>query len=109
MLLSLALLAAAYTPPLGGLAARSPPPRAGGVRMAPTLHGTPQSRSPLVNWYCHEAGIELAMAPPRPSKHPFGQVHALPIRSDRHAADAVHPRARALNCLSLIAGALPHR
>mmetsp|Transcript_8263 Transcript_8263/g.22768 ORF Transcript_8263/g.22768 Transcript_8263/m.22768 type:complete len:233 (+) Transcript_8263:1-699(+) len=38
------------------------------------LHGTPQSRSPLVNWYAAEAGIPLEMRPPLPSKHPFTQV-----------------------------------
>jgi glutathione S-transferase len=44
------------------------------VRMGPKLHGSQQSRSPLVNWYAAEAGIELEMQPPRPSAHPFGQV-----------------------------------
>jgi len=43
----------------------------------PRLHGTPQSRSPLVNWFCYEAGIAFEMAPPRPSPHPFGQVPCL--------------------------------
>jgi len=42
--------------------------------MAVTLHGTPQSRSPLVNWFAIEAGIPFTMAPPRPSNHPFDQV-----------------------------------
>ena len=42
--------------------------------MAVTLHGSPQSRSPLVNWYAIEAGIPFSMAPPRPSNHPFGQI-----------------------------------
>lgn len=41
---------------------------------AARLHGHQQTRSPLVNWYCHEAGIELEMRDPRPSLHPFGQV-----------------------------------
>jgi len=45
--------------------------------MGPVLHGTPQSRSPLVNWFAFEAGIEFEMAPPRPSPHPFGQVPCL--------------------------------
>jgi len=27
-----------------------------------------------VNWCCAELGIELTMAPPQPSNHPFGQV-----------------------------------
>jgi len=42
--------------------------------MAPILHGSQQSRSPLVNWFAEEAGIELTMAAPRPSRHPFGQT-----------------------------------
>ncbi|KAJ1446057.1 glutathione S-transferase [Pelagophyceae sp. CCMP2097] len=42
--------------------------------MGPTLHGSQQSRSPLVNWYAAEAGIPLQMTAPRPSTHPFGQV-----------------------------------
>jgi len=45
-----------------------------GASEAVVLHGTPQSRSPLVNWYAYEANIPLTMAPPRPSNHPFGQV-----------------------------------
>jgi len=51
----------------------SPVPRAA-VRMGPALHGSQQSRSPLVNWYCYEAGIDLEMKDPRPSNHPFGQI-----------------------------------
>ena len=48
-------------------------PRAA-VSMGPCLHGSPQSRSPLVNWLAEEMGISLTMMPPRPSKHPFNQV-----------------------------------
>ena len=48
--------------------------RAAIVRMGPALHGSQQSRSPLVNWYAAEAGIELEMKDPRPSAHPFNQV-----------------------------------
>ena len=44
------------------------------VHMGPALHGSQQSRSPLVNWYAYEAGIELEMKDPRPSNHPFNQV-----------------------------------
>ena len=51
------------------LALRAPPPT-----MGPKLHGSQQSRSPLVNWYANEAGIELEMQQPRPSNHPFQQV-----------------------------------
>lgn len=42
--------------------------------MAPTLHGSQQSRSPLVNWYAEEAGIPLESASSQPNNHPFGQV-----------------------------------
>merc|ERR1719217_156737 len=49
-------------------------PRGSTPMMAPRLHGSQQSRSPLVNWFAEEAGIELEMQPPRPSNHPFQQV-----------------------------------
>jgi len=52
----------------------APSQRAPYPLMAPQLHGSQQSRSPLVNWFAAEAGIELEMAPPRPSNHPFQQV-----------------------------------
>ena len=78
--LFLAAAAASFLSPSGVPATRQP----GGVAatrhrclspaMAPRLHGTQQSRSPLVNWYAGEAGIELQMMPPRPSNHPFEQV-----------------------------------
>ena len=42
--------------------------------MTVTLHGSPQSRSPLVNWYMIEQKIDFKMASPRPSGHPFGQI-----------------------------------
>lgn len=44
------------------------------VAMTITLHGSQQTRSPLVNWFAAEAGVPITMAPPRPSNHPFGQV-----------------------------------
>ena len=44
------------------------------ITMGPRLHGSQQSRSPLVNWYANEAKIDLEMADPRPSNHPFQQV-----------------------------------
>lgn len=52
------------------------------VRMGLTLHGSQQSRSPLVNWYAAEAGVPLEMAAPRPSNHPFGQVPFLTDASE---------------------------
>jgi len=46
---------------------------------AVTLYGHPGTRSPLVDWYLHEIGIEyeskMPNAPGNP--HPFGQVPAL--------------------------------
>ena len=42
--------------------------------MTVTLHGSQQSRSPLVNWYMLEQKIEFSMAAARPSGHPFGQI-----------------------------------
>ena len=42
--------------------------------MTVTLHGSPHSRSPLVNWYMIEQKIDFKMANPRPSGHPFGQI-----------------------------------
>lgn len=42
--------------------------------MVVQLHGSPQSRSPLVNWYALEAKIPFENAPARPSRHPFGQI-----------------------------------
>mmetsp|Transcript_129736 Transcript_129736/g.250216 ORF Transcript_129736/g.250216 Transcript_129736/m.250216 type:complete len:291 (+) Transcript_129736:88-960(+) len=48
--------------------------RCSSLTMAPKLHGSQQSRSPLVNWYANEAGIELEMVAPRPSNHPFQQI-----------------------------------
>jgi glutathione S-transferase len=42
--------------------------------MGLTLHGSQQTRSPLVSWYLLEKKIPFNMASPLPSKHPFGQV-----------------------------------
>jgi glutathione S-transferase len=44
------------------------------LSMTVRLHGSQQSRTPLVNWYALEAGVPLEMVPPRPSNHPFDQV-----------------------------------
>jgi len=44
------------------------------VSMGLTLHGSQQTRSPLVSWYLLENNIEHEMMPPRPSNHPFGQI-----------------------------------
>jgi hypothetical protein len=43
-------------------------------RVGLTLHGSQQTRSPLVSWYLLENKIKHAMKPPRPSNHPFGQT-----------------------------------
>jgi len=72
------LLSATYVPGFAATVKSSPlvpiQQRASSVSMGPKLHGSQQSRSPLVNWYAYEAGIELEMQPPRPSNHPFQQV-----------------------------------
>jgi len=49
-----------------------------------TLYGSQGSRSPLVNWYLYERGIEFEVKEPRDvsNPHPFGQVPAL-----RHGKD----------------------
>mmetsp|Transcript_18363 Transcript_18363/g.18450 ORF Transcript_18363/g.18450 Transcript_18363/m.18450 type:complete len:241 (+) Transcript_18363:61-783(+) len=44
------------------------------LSMKVCLHGSIQTRSPLVNWYLLEKNIPFTQKPPRPSKHPFGQV-----------------------------------
>lgn len=46
---------------------------------AVTLYGSQGSRSPLVNWYAHEIGLEVEMRAPSDgtNPHPFGQVPAL--------------------------------
>lgn len=76
-----------YTPTFGATHHSSMPHFAPRLAASPTLalpklHGTPQSRSPLVNWFCFEAEIEFEMAPPRPSPHPFGQVPCLTDDND---------------------------
>jgi hypothetical protein len=47
---------------------------ASSLQMGITLYGSPQSRSPLVNWYLYENDIPFDQKPPRPSNHPFGQT-----------------------------------
>ena len=42
--------------------------------MGVELYGSPQSRSPLVNWYLVDNKIPFTMKAPRPSNHPFGQI-----------------------------------
>ena len=77
-LMAALLLSATYVPGFAATVKSSPlvpiQQRASSVSMGPKLHGSQQSRSPLVNWYAYEAGIELEMQPPRPSNHPFQQV-----------------------------------
>jgi len=42
-----------------------------------TLYGSQGSRSPLVNWFCHEANIPLQMGDRSNNPHPFGQIPCL--------------------------------
>eukprot|EP01041_Mallomonas_annulata_P002999 gene2999-5877_t len=44
------------------------------LKMEICLHGSQQTRSPLVNWYLYEKNIPFTQKFPRPSEHPFGQV-----------------------------------
>lgn len=44
------------------------------INMEINLHGSQQTRSPLINWYLIESNIPFKQLPPRPSKHPFGQI-----------------------------------
>ena len=43
------------------------------------LYGAPGSRSPLVDWYLYECGVEFTLRDPREASnpHPFSQVPAL--------------------------------
>ena len=42
-----------------------------------TLHGSQQTRSPLINWFLIEKRIPFIQKNPKPSPHPFGQVPCL--------------------------------
>lgn len=42
-----------------------------------TLYGHPGTRSPLVNWACHELGVEFRMGDLTNNPHPFGQIPCL--------------------------------
>ena len=42
-----------------------------------TLYGHPGTRSPLVNWACHELGVEFQMGDLSSNPHPFGQIPCL--------------------------------
>lgn len=55
-----------------------------GARGSVQLYGSPGSRSPLVNWYLHELGVDFeARAPSDPTNpHPFGQIPALRDATD---------------------------
>lgn len=42
-----------------------------------TLYGHPGTRSPLVNWACHELGVVFDMGDLSQNPHPFGQLPCL--------------------------------
>jgi glutathione S-transferase len=44
------------------------------LRMEIKLYGSPQTRSPLVNWYLLEKKIPFKQMPPRPNPNMFGQI-----------------------------------
>ena len=60
------------------------------VARAVTLYGSPGSRSPLVNWYAEEIGLEMrAREPSDPTNpHPFSQVPALRDDDDGEGASS---------------------
>ena len=47
-----------------------------------TLYGHPGTRSPLVNWACHELGVDFTMGNLSNNPHPFGQIPCLTAGSD---------------------------
>ena len=51
-----------------------------------TLYGHPGTRSPLVNWACHELGVDLTMGDLQKNPHPFGQI---PCLTDRRKGEDV--------------------
>ena len=44
-----------------------------------TLYGHPGTRSPLVNWACHELGVDFEMGDLSKNPHPFGQLPCLAV------------------------------
>lgn len=48
-----------------------------------TLYGHPGTRSPLVNWACHELGVDFEMGDLSKNPHPFGQI---PCMTDSNGA-----------------------
>ena len=47
-----------------------------------TLYGHPGTRSPLVNWACHELGVDFTMGDLSKNPHPFGQIPCLTAGDD---------------------------
>lgn len=47
------------------------------LSMTVTLYGHPGTRSPLINWACHELGVDFSMGDLSQNPHPFGQIPCL--------------------------------
>ena len=47
-----------------------------------TLYGHPGTRSPLVNWACHELDLDFSMGDLADNPHPFGQIPCLTDAND---------------------------
>jgi glutathione S-transferase len=56
--------------------------------MSLTLYGHPGTRSPLVNWACHELSVDFQMGDLSNNPHPFGQIPCMTDASDADASDA---------------------
>jgi glutathione S-transferase len=52
------------------------------LSMSLTLYGHPGTRSPLVNWACHELAVEFSMGDLSQNPHPFGQIPSLTDADD---------------------------
>jgi len=53
------------------------------LSMSLTLYGHPGTRSPLVNWACHELGVDFTMGDLSANPHPFGQIPCLTDDDDK--------------------------
>jgi glutathione S-transferase len=52
------------------------------LSMSLTLYGHPGTRSPLVNWACHELSVDFKMGDLSRNPHPFGQIPCMTDADD---------------------------
>ena len=64
------------------------------------LHGSQQTRSPLINWFLLEKRIPFTHKPPRPSPHPFGQGKCRKNSIHNHVVFHFFPSLRCTHDLS---------